>query len=120
MRSSMAVRIRQSRTCAALTQSQLAACLGVTRSAIAQWERECGGTHPSMARLTDISLATGVTFEWLATGRGAMRDASAIDAPPTAHACTEDALEVRCLKAMRKLPEQKRASISLLLAQLAL
>jgi len=120
MRSSMAVRIRQARANAALTQLQLAACLGVNRSAIAQWERECGGTHPSMGRLTAIALATGVTFEWLATGRGAMREAPDIDTPMPALAYTADALEMRCLKAVRKLPQQKKASISLLLAQLAL
>lgn len=120
MQSTMAVRIRQARTNAALTQLQLASCLGVNRSAIAQWERECGGTHPSMARLTAIALATGVTFEWLATGRGAMRAAPGADTPTPVLAYTEDALEMRCLEAVRKLPQQKKASISLLLAQLVM
>jgi transcriptional regulator with XRE-family HTH domain len=40
----------------------------VGRSAVANWE--CGDRMPSAAHLQQISLVTGVSFEWLATGRG--------------------------------------------------
>ena len=38
------------------------------RSAVANWE--CGAKVPSSQRLQHLAMATGVSFEWLATGRG--------------------------------------------------
>lgn len=62
-------RIRQARKDAGLSQSGLAERLGVDRSAVAQWERN-NAAGPTVVHLTDIALATGISFEWLATGRG--------------------------------------------------
>jgi transcriptional regulator with XRE-family HTH domain len=118
MLSSMAVRIRQARSLASMTQGELAHAAGVNRSAVAQWEREHGGTHPSVAHLADIALATRVTFEWLATGRGQARCAADIAVPAVATDYTADALEVRCLEAVRRLPRQQRAWITTVLALL--
>lgn len=86
MLSSMAVRIRRSRSrsLASMTQGELAHAVGVNRSAVAQWEREHGGTHPSVAHLAAIALATKVTFEWLATGRGQAHCAAGIAVPAVA------------------------------------
>lgn len=118
MLSSMAVRIRQARSLASMTQGELAHAAGVNRSAVAQWEREHGGTHPSVAHLADIALATRVTFEWLATGRGQARCAADIAVPAVAADYTAEALEVRCLEAVRRLPRQQRAWITTVLALL--
>lgn len=65
----LAGRIRVARRDAKLTQSALAERVGVTPSAAAQWEHP-NGTAPGTSRLQEIAAATGVTFEWLATGRG--------------------------------------------------
>jgi transcriptional regulator with XRE-family HTH domain len=67
--STLASRIHQARRNAALTQMQLAAHLGVNRSAVAQWERR-GGSRPTSENLAKIAVATKVNFDWLATGRG--------------------------------------------------
>lgn len=68
----LADRIRAVRRAAKLTQTALAELVGVTPSAAAQWEHP-NGTRPGLPRLQAIAAATGVTFEWLATGRGEQR-----------------------------------------------
>lgn len=69
MQKNMAIRIRRARVKAKFSQRQMAIRLGVQRSAVAQWESPAG-TLPTMEHLTMIAVATGVSFEWLATGRG--------------------------------------------------
>jgi len=69
----LANRIRQSRRAALLTQAQLANEVGVNRSAVAQWERK-GGPRPTSGNLAKVAVATKVSFDWLATGRGKSRD----------------------------------------------
>lgn len=118
MQATMATRIRQARWMALLTQVQLANAVGVNRSAVAQWERESAGTHPSVANLSAIATATRVSFEWLATGRGEPGQVI----PGMAHAAlghTNDALEARCLQAVRLLPKQKREPVCDFLEQFA-
>lgn len=66
----VAPRIRQARTDAGLSQASLAEVLHVDRSAVAQWEGSKGIT-PTVEHLRKLALVTGVSFEWLATGRGA-------------------------------------------------
>ena len=62
-------RIRRARRTAQLSQTALAERVGVTASAVAQWEHP-DGTSPTLSRLQAIATATAVNFEWLATGRG--------------------------------------------------
>ena len=62
-------RIRQARRGASMSQSELAFAVGVARSAVAQWERK-DGARPTTDNLAKIAMATAVSFEWLATGRG--------------------------------------------------
>lgn len=50
------------------TQTSLAKALGITRSAVSQWEG--GHTDPTAEKLRAIALLCGVDFDWLATGRG--------------------------------------------------
>lgn len=63
-------RIREAREQAGISQTELARLLGVTRSACSQWESQ-RGTAPRRERLEQLSSLLGVSFEWLATGRGA-------------------------------------------------
>lgn len=64
-------RIRLARRHAGLSQAALGAAVGVQRSAVGHWE-STQGKSPNVAHLREVALATGVQFEWLATGRGRM------------------------------------------------
>jgi transcriptional regulator with XRE-family HTH domain len=51
-----------------VTQEAFAALLGVSRSAVANWESGVG--VPDMQNLIAIAQVSGMSFEYLATGRG--------------------------------------------------
>jgi|APAra7269096979_1048534.scaffolds.fasta_scaffold10626_2 transcriptional regulator with XRE-family HTH domain len=105
---SMSCRIRRLRANAKLSQSELANLVGVKRSAVAQWESETG-THPSVEHLSKLAVATGVTFEWLATGRGP-DTSNSIEADSTALSSdfAQDLIESRVLELVRRLPAKKQ------------
>lgn len=105
---SMPVRIRQCRIAAGMSQTQLASQVGVHRSAVAQWE-QAGGTSPSVGHLVQVSVVTGVCFEWLATGRGAMRPTgSEFESAARASDFAKDELENRLLDSIRRLSQRNR------------
>lgn len=115
----MSLRIRQARTRARLTQTELSRRVGVQRSAVTQWERE-NGTSPSVHHLTRIARETSVPFEWLATGRrcnpeddAALADALLMDD------FARDATESRALLALRRLHQRKREPLVRLLELLS-
>lgn len=114
-------RIRLARRHAGLSQSALAAAVGVQRSAVSHWEA-IEGKSPSMANLRRVATVTGVQFEWLATGRGRMA-LSAEDALDTVAAAdatlVDDAFEMRLLAAFRTLPARSRAPLVELMEQMA-
>jgi len=104
-------RMRHARRLAGLTQAELASRLGVGPSAVAQWELP-NGTAPTVSHLAEVAVLCNVSFEWLATGRGAPTGASdtevaAIDASQIAL----DPLEDRLLLAFRRTPARKREAI---------
>ena len=66
-------RVRHARRLAALSQAALASRVGVGPSAVAQWELP-GGTSPTVEHMTRIAQTCDVQFEWLATGRGEVRN----------------------------------------------
>jgi transcriptional regulator with XRE-family HTH domain len=66
------IRIRQAREYAGLSQTALAKAIGVRRSAANQWESASLRKEPSTGNLVKIAVIAGVSFEWLATGRGEM------------------------------------------------
>ena len=105
----LSTRIRHARRLIGSTQAALANALGVGPSAVAQWELPTG-TSPTLGHLTEIAKATGVAFEWLATGRGPVAigdsEAPAIDAISFA----TDQAEDRLLVAFRRVPSRKRES----------
>ena len=62
-------RVREARKLIGISQEELAADLGVSRSAVAQWEMT-RGTAPTVENLIALARRTGMTFEYLSTGRG--------------------------------------------------
>jgi len=65
----MATRVRVARQRAGMTQSQLAARIGVSRGAVANWEVS-ERPRPKASHLVEVAITTDVSVEWLATGRG--------------------------------------------------
>ena len=109
----LAVRIRQARRHAQLTQDALAEQIGINRSAVAQWERN-GGSRPTSENLAKIAVVMKVNFDWLATGRGKSRmtslpaeETAALDLRYFAHSD----LEERLLMGFRAMSVQKQVAL---------
>lgn len=103
------MRIRMARQSSGLSQEALAKLIGVSRGAVANWECT-DGAIPATGRLGKIAKATGVSFEWLATGRGRIR--------PNHGPCNSamsaeggDPVERRLLAAFRATPVRVRKII---------
>lgn len=112
-------RIRRARLWAKLSQQELANKIGVRRSAVAQWEKQ-GGNLPSMSHLIEIALATGVTLEWLGTGRGPIRADEETWTPAVQSLdFAQDETEYQCLQDLRRLPHQLRENLAGIIAVLA-
>jgi len=65
-------RIAQLREAAGWTQAELGRRIGVSRSAVAQWEHQ--SNEPKTSHLRDLAKLFAVSFDWLASGaaEGAM------------------------------------------------
>lgn len=107
-----AERIRQARKSAGLSQAKLAAGIGVDRSAVAQWERETASA-PTVGHLAQIAVATGVSFEWLATGRGARKIGGEGEEPPAfvLDYVAQSEIEERLLLAFRHLSAMEQVPV---------
>lgn len=92
-------RIRRARRLAGISQEKLAHHLGLHRTSVAQWERDA--SRPNTGNLVNIALFTGVSMEWLATGRGDCPEAGSEDADHRHAAYASDELEERLLHAFR-------------------
>jgi transcriptional regulator with XRE-family HTH domain len=101
----MSERIRRARRKVDLSQTALAARVHVRRSAVSNWE-SASDIQPSLQNLVAISKVCGISFEWLATGRGAMgADLQLLADIPAADAELVDERDERELLAMyRSLP----------------
>jgi transcriptional regulator with XRE-family HTH domain len=106
MQPNMAIRIRRARVAAKLSQQQLAIRLGIQRSAVAQWESSIG-TVPNMKHLTMIAVATGVAFEWLATGRGEST-MTCEESPVLLDDFAQNELESKFLSMLRRLSPRRQ------------
>jgi transcriptional regulator with XRE-family HTH domain len=94
-------RIRVARQRAKLSQWNLAEQLRVSRSAVANWE--CDVSSPRLEHLQRLAIVADVSFEWLATGRGAIDPGPAPDPVPAADAeWVDDERELRLLRAFRR------------------
>lgn len=103
-------RVRHARRLAALSQAALASRVGVGPSAVAQWELP-GGTSPTVEHMTRIAQTCDVQFEWLATGRGEVRNGHEQVTAVRMELFAEDLLEERLLLAFRRVAARKRASL---------
>src|SRR6185312_14813838 len=104
-------RIRSARVRAGLSKAELARRVGVSPSAVAQWEQP-GGGGPSARHLATIAQCTGIAFEWLATGRGPVR-VSEGDGPPAIEPASiaVTLFEERLLDVARKLPSHRHEAL---------
>ncbi|MDP0588956.1 MAG: helix-turn-helix transcriptional regulator [Candidatus Endonucleobacter bathymodioli] len=64
----LTMRILRSRKEKKLSQQALGDLIGVSRSALAQWETQM--SSPNLDNLRKMAEILEVSFEWLATGRG--------------------------------------------------
>ena len=103
----IAARVRRARIAAGLSQANLAAAIGVRRSAVAQWENG-HGTSPTPEHMAQVASKTGVQFEWLATGRGTPRTEGQPESDTEILGVAENPLESRMLEAMKCLPHAKQ------------
>ena len=112
---SLPQRIRRARTHAGLSQTALAARIGIKRSAVTQWEHP-HGTRPSVEHLIRIATETGTGFEWLATGRGSS-ELDAFDSTPAVRVddYAGDEFEAQALGHLRRMsPAKKRMAVAIL------
>lgn len=104
-------RIGTARQAANLSRAELARRVGVRASAAAQWEQH-EGTAPSVENLARIAAATGVAFEWLATGRGSMHASPTDEAPAVVlDTFAQNQFEERLLRMGRRVPPRKREAL---------
>lgn len=107
---SLSDRIRRARRLAGVSQATLALRLGVGSSAVAQWEL-AHGTTPTVDRLAGIACCCAVRFEWLATGRGEIRDPAADKHPVDVLVLAETDAEGALLLAFRRMSEARRLAL---------
>jgi transcriptional regulator with XRE-family HTH domain len=111
-------RIRTARRHGAISQASLAQQVGVHRSAVSHWESR-KPKRPNIGHLLAIAVATGVQFEWLATGRGTMLISAAVVCDPGNGIVVEDTQELDLLRAVRDVPLQSRPVLVELAQQLS-
>lgn len=112
-------RIREARKLLKASQEVLAAQVGVTRGAVAQWEMPTG-TAPSVENLIKIAGLSGVAFEWLATGRGPKihGEPASIREPRDAYTVVpDDPVEAALRSAVARLTQAKKKALLELLAR---
>ena len=107
-------RIRAARLAASMTQADLAGAVGVTRSAVAQWETERAGQV--RGNLSRIAAALGVSVGYLlqggeAAGGGRGETATELALLRLYRACTEDdrAFLMRTAVRLARAAERERA-----------
>jgi len=101
-------RIREAREQAGISQTELARLLNVTRSACSQWE-SAHGTAPRRERLEQLAQLLGVSFEWLATGRGGSGPMPLEANPDSSRELPPDQQEL--LNLYRRLPARFRLAV---------
>jgi transcriptional regulator with XRE-family HTH domain len=122
-------RIRQARQDLGMTQQALARAVGVTRSAVAQWETARAGQVSG--NLTRIASVLGVSVGHLLQGTapaparsgaprsGAARSGRAEPGAPAGDAVAETATEMALLRLFRRCGEEDRALLLRTAARLA-
>jgi len=103
-------RIRHARRTLGISRAELARRIGVGPSAAVQWEHN-NGTSPRIRHLIAIARITGVSFEWLATGRGAARPEGAPNGGAPERDRFPDHYEEQILALARKVPSASRGRL---------
>lgn len=89
----LATRLKRAREAKGLKQSELAKLVGITPSAISQWESGLIGRIDG-ANLLSAARALGVTADWLLGGIGNGPDATADERPSYGHPLPEDLVQL--------------------------
>lgn len=106
-----AARIRSARRKTGMSQQAFAECLGVSRSAVANWEKE-DPSGPSVGNFRRIAAVTEMPFDWLASGCVAMpSNPTSISMPETIRMVADDPEEERLLDAFRLVAVKDRGRI---------
>jgi len=119
-RAALADRIRRARVGAKLSKTALARRLGITPSAVSQWEHP-SGTRPGLQHLASVARITVVKFEWLATGQGLHRaKCRHFDETPALKLdfFAQDQGEELLLLRFRALPPRQRLLLTSLLGEM--
>ncbi|MBN8480156.1 MAG: helix-turn-helix transcriptional regulator [Xanthomonadales bacterium] len=112
-------RLRRARRLASISQAALAHAVGISPSAVAQWEQE-NGTQPGVAHLVSVARITGTSIEWLITGAGRPRAMEPVDETSalSADAYARDASEEILLREYRALGLRARRIVIELVGEL--
>ena len=100
----LAIRILRARKEKRISQKETAWFMGISRSALAQWET--AACYPSLKNLLKLSEVLNVSFEWLATGRGDKKRLIELD-----DNMQEISLEKKIIQCLKSLPESKKRII---------
>ncbi len=113
-------RLRRARRLATMSQAALAHAVGISASAVAQWEQQ-EGTHPGLVHLIAFARVTGVSVDWLVTGAGRPRRSATAEEPAalTADAYARDAAEEALLRDFRLLAPRGRRVVFDVIEELA-
>ncbi|HET6782741.1 MAG TPA: helix-turn-helix transcriptional regulator [Pseudoxanthomonas sp.] len=107
----LAMRIRVARQYAKLSQAELAEKLGISRGAVANWE-SANDAHPATSRMVKLAVLTGVSSEWLVTGRGRMtHESGGEEVPAVDGEFVHDIAERQLLDAFRRSPARAKSLI---------
>lgn len=95
--------------------SELAAVFDVSRETARKWLNDLA--MPELERLTEMAGRFGVSFEWLATGRGTPKGFHMVQ-DATAPYRVENREQARLIGLVGRLPRDQRKALLVLLEQL--
>lgn len=81
------LRIREARESAGLSKSALGSAVGVSHTAVANWES--GEVEIKASNLMKVEKATGISFRWIMTGRGPRQAGSMVELSDAAQSAVE-------------------------------
>jgi len=116
----LATRIRRARKMLGTSQADLARAMKVHRSCVGHWE----GIHnanPGPDRLAKLAIVLGISYEWLATGRGPMKlgHDPADDIPASFGRLVDAPDALRLLHAWETMPSRSRMALLEIAEQLS-
>ncbi|WP_374708403.1 helix-turn-helix domain-containing protein [Chitinimonas sp. BJYL2] len=105
----VATRITHAREFAGFSKAEFARRMAVSAPTVTNWEAD--KIRPDTDNLSQIAVLCGVSFEWLATGRGGMRFDTPSVREPTKEYEALPADESCLLTIYRKLPAARRRAL---------